>query len=155
MGRSILPLRTFLPLLPTGLSAVQVRNIWGYGWDNAQVPVYLEVGKLVIEQMLHRMLLNFISNFAFAKTCFCQKCQHIRVVCSLKLNRIPESPGEGHRPPGRWSLDFPQQEENTVFPTKLRFPGSLQHAPKVPPNQTGICPRDGFLLMNDSAQETQ
>ena len=86
----------------------------------------LRAGKLVTEQMLRGMVLNFISNFAFAKICFCQKCQHIGVVHLLKLNTIPGSSGEGHRPPGRLSPNSPQQEGDTVGPTAWGFLGDCE-----------------------------
>lgn len=85
----------------------------------------LRAGELVAEQMLGGALLNFISNLAFAKICFCQKCQHIAAVHLLKLNAIPGSPGEGHRPLRRLSPNSPQQGGNTAGPTSLGFPRSL------------------------------
>lgn len=85
----------------------------------------LRAGEVVAEQMLCGMLLNFISNLAFAKIYFCQKCQHIGVVHLLKLNVIPGSLGEGHWPLHRLSPNSPQQGRNTVGPTSPGFPGSL------------------------------
>lgn len=95
-----------------------------------------------------RIFLHFISNFAFAKICLYQKCQPMRVLCLLKWNKAPGSPGEGHRPPGRWLLQSPWQAGNTVSPQSWAAGAS-----EPLPAYTGwICHSDSSLLVSASPE---
>lgn len=143
-------LSTFLPdsFSPQRLSAAGSKKRRRLCLRTGSSANSLEAGKLVTEQMLCGMVLNFISNFAFAKICSCQKRQHIRVVHLLKLNTIPGSPGEGHRPPGRLSPSSPQQGGNTGGPKRLGLPGSLEAPPH--PTLSWVCHSDGLSWMDES-----
>ena len=97
--------------------------------------------------MVPGVLLNFISDFAFAKICFCQKCPHQG--CLLKLKEIPGSPGGGLSHPAG-GPPVPTAGRNTGVPQSQRspppHPGRPGHPsgsvslPNTPPSRPQAAP---------------